>query len=66
MTTSQPLEFLRLQVAFDTFRNHTGIERPRQCQDALDDRRTLRKQQAPDKRPIDFQGVDRKLMQMTE
>ena len=66
MTASQPLEFLSLQFAFDAFRNNTGIERPRQCQDALDDRRTFGKQQTPDERPIDFQCVDRKLVQMTE
>ena len=36
---AEPLELARLHFALDTFGHHARVQRPRQRQDALDDRR---------------------------
>src|SRR5688500_337410 len=55
---AQALQLLRLLLVLDTFGDHPRVERSRQRQDALDDRRPVRLQEILHERPIDLQRVD--------
>src|SRR5436190_1377385 len=59
-------ELARLQLFLDAFGNHARLERSRQREDALDDRRAIREQQALDERAVDLERVDWQLVQMTQ
>src|SRR4029453_17616554 len=66
MAAAEALELLRLHRAFDAFGHDAGFERPRERENAFNDRRALGKQETSDERPIDLQGIDRKLVQVAQ